>query len=67
MHVKVLNWIADFLSGRSQRVVCGGYSSESVSVISGVPQGSVMGPLLFLIYINDISQQLSSPHVTFCR
>jgi len=43
----VLDYIAVFLSGRSQHVVCGGYSSESVSVISDVPQGSVMGPLLF--------------------
>jgi len=41
---KVLDWIADFLSGRFQCVVCGGSSSESVSVISGVPQGSVTGP-----------------------
>ena len=36
---KVLHWIAYFLSDRTQRVVCGGYSSEPVSVTSGVPQG----------------------------
>ena len=45
---RVLSWITDFLSDHSQCIVCGGYSSEPVSVVSGVPQGSVIGPLLFL-------------------
>jgi len=50
----VLKWIEDWLSNRKQCVVLNGCFSEWGDVISGVPHGSILGPLLFIIYINDI-------------
>ena len=52
----VLRWLSDYLCQRSQYVAVNGEISTSSKVISGVPQGSVLGPLLFLIYINGISE-----------
>ena len=43
-------WIRNFLSGRTQKVILNGNAGSSTNVISGVPQGSVLGPLLFIIY-----------------
>ena len=57
---RALEWIADFLSGRTQRVVVDGAYSRWSPVHSWVPQGTVLGQLLFLIYINDLPDSVSS-------
>jgi hypothetical protein len=53
-------WIREFLLGRTQEVRVGGHLSEEVRVRSGVTQGSVLGPLLFLAYDNDIWRNINS-------
>ena len=57
---RLARWIHSFLSRRKQKIVVDGITSKDTDVTSGVPEGTVLGPLLFLIYISDIGQNISS-------
>ena len=58
-HSKIIRWIESFLTNRSQQVIVDGHMSITAPIISGVPQGTVLGPILFLIFINDIASCVS--------
>ena len=60
----ILSWIESFLTARTQKVMVNGYLSEPAPVISGVPQGSVLGPLLFLILIGDIDRDIAHAFIS---
>ena len=61
----ILRWIKSFITGRTQVVRVNGSESESAPVLSGIPKGSVLGPLLFAIYINNLPEAINSDSLLF--
>ena len=61
----LLKWLADYMSNRSQKVVLSGQESPTLYTNSGVPQGSILAPLLFLIFMNDIDESIVSDMFIF--
>ena len=62
---EISKWIQSWLTDRKQRVIVNNVTSDWIPVISGVPQGSVLGPCLFVIYINNIDDAVSSKILKF--
>ena len=65
VHPDIVEWLESFLTGRKQKVVLDGSQSEIAIIISGVPQGSVLAPLLFLIFINDLEGVVEDSILSF--
>ena len=61
----IINWIEPWLTDRKQRVVVDGEVSSWKSVLSGVPQGSVLGPILFLVYIHNLEEGVTGSIMKF--
>ena len=59
----LLNWFSHYLHGRQQRVTTLGATSSKKTVSSGVPQGSILGPILFLLYVNDLPDAVENSKV----
>ena len=64
-HPDLISWISSFLKGRTQEVVINGSHSCRKTIVSGVPQGTVLGPVLFIIFINDLEQSIGSSNIRF--
>ena len=62
---KLINWIESYLTGRTQRTLVNSIYSDYLPVQQGVPQGSVLGPLLYIIYANDIIDRIQNSSFTF--
>ena len=64
-HPNLVKWIESFLSNRFQRVIVGNAQSYKAPILSGVPQGTVLGPILFIIFINDLESRIEHSVVRF--
>ena len=62
---KLLIWIKSFLTNRRQRVLLNGSPSDWEAVVSGVPQGTIMGPIFFLLFVNDVPNTLNCKVMLF--
>ena len=58
IHVSIVKWLGSYLSSRTQRVLLDSVKSTDLPVEFGVPQGSILGPLLFIIYLNDLTKSV---------
>ena len=58
INIKVMKWIRNYLLNRKQKCTVNGITSRELDIRCGVPQGSILGPLLFLLYINDLGNSL---------
>lgn len=62
---EVQKWVKAFLTDRNHKVIVNGKRSRKAEVTSGIPQGSVLGPVLFVLYINDLPDVVKSPLLMF--